>query len=366
MSPTPSTLRLPTVLLAMVLQACAGDSRPLPEPPLEEVSPVLAVPAGMGHYCSMLWPAQDWAFAWEPDTSSAPCEQLRARSAGGNVARAGLYSAEGRNNVISRCEDGTVGLWSGLGASPLQSAHADATKHQRKGCVFTAAPDALPIFDAPFSLVTRVFHATGFDFAQDVPLDVADFGQTGSTTAHIVDHLGRDQSNANFVNNHDGHDWGMITGTPILAVANGTVLLARDREVPCASPIQKEVYVQHDVGSGEYLERFVSYYAHFKSYVVTAGQVVRKGQVLGYAGSTGCSSAPHLHLAVARLTNTASEYRRDYSIPSTDHPPMTSNIEVYGWAAPSGFDPWAWRNHPSGALSIDLWNEGQAPVNPNF
>ncbi|WXH31887.1 hypothetical protein WA016_05866 [Myxococcus stipitatus] len=69
---------------------------------------------------------------------------------------------------------------------------------------------------------------------------------------------------------------------------------------------------------------------------------------------------------MTRLTNTASEYRRAYSIPSTDPPLMTSNIEPYGWAAPQGFDPWAWRNHPNGALSMNLWNAGQAPLNPNF
>ncbi|MCE9669695.1 M23 family metallopeptidase [Myxococcus stipitatus] len=365
MCPTLSKLCISVVLVA-VLQACRTERGARQEAAPDETTEGIRVPPGMGHYCSMTWPDNAWALAWEPSTGSDPCGNLRSQSPGGSVARAGLYSAEGMNNVVMRCEGG-VGIWKGVGATPLRIAFDKAKEYDFKGCVFTAAPDALPIFDAPFPTnAPKLSHGTGFDFAQGIPLEVADYGQSGSAQATIVDHLGRDQSNRNAVDNHDGHDWGMRLGTPILAVADGIVMRARDRLVPCDSPVQKEVYLQHTVGSGEYEERFVSYYAHFHAYVVVTGQRVRKGQVIGYVGSSGCSSGPHLHLAVTRLTNTAAEYRRDYDIPRKDHPPMTSNIEPYGWAAPEGFDPWAWRYHPRGALSINLWNPQRAPMNPNF
>lgn len=52
-------------------------------------------------------------------------------------------------------------------------------------------------------------------------------------------------------------------------------------------------------------ERFVYYYAHLDRYVkdLAEGQVLRKGQVLGYVGSTGnaAPNAPHLHFTIFRL-----------------------------------------------------------------
>ncbi|WP_338864702.1 M23 family metallopeptidase [Myxococcus stipitatus] len=363
MNSTLLTLRTPWMLFTMALLACGGARVVRQSEPLEDANPDISVPPGMGHYCSMLWRGSRWALEWDASSASDPCGELRAMTAEGRVARAGLYSSKGLNNVVMRCGE-AITLWKGMGAVPLQSAVDDAMANGRKECVFTVAPDALPIFDAPFAADTPdVGHVPGgFDFAQGITLNVGDLGQQGLANAHIVDNQGRDMSNKGAVNNHDGHDWGMPTGTPVLAVANGVVLLARDREVSCDSPIQKEVYIEHVVGSGEYEERFVSYYAHVDSYSVVAGQRVRKGQVIGLSGNTGCSGGPHLHLAVTRLTNTASEYRRPYVIPSKDHPPMDSNIEPYGWAAPRGFDPWAWRNYPRGALSIHLWNPGQAPM----
>ncbi|AGC47089.1 M23 peptidase domain-containing protein [Myxococcus stipitatus DSM 14675] len=334
------------------------------EAPDDAANPNIAVPPGMGHYCSMLWRGDRWALEWEPSSKSDPCGRLRDQQAEGRVAHAGLYSTHGLNNVVMRCRNG-VDYWRGVGAGPLKSAVDEALASQRRGCVFTVAPDALPLFDSPFSASTRIqgHFPGGFDFAQgDVTVDVNGFDQPGLANAHIVESHGIDMSNTVAVNDHDGHDWTVPTGTPVLSVADGVVLLARDRKVPCESPIQKEVYIQHIVGSGEYEERFVTYYAHVDSYSVVAGQRVKKGQVIGLSGETGCAGGPHLHLAVTRLTNTASEYRRAYSIPSTDHPPMTSNIEPYGWEAPRGFDPWGWMNYPSGALSIDLWNPGQAPA----
>ena len=49
-------------------------------------------------------------------------------------------------------------------------------------------------------------------------------------------------------------------------------------------------YVKIDHGNGK-----VTIYAHFTSVVVSPGQSVGKGQVIGYVGTTGQSTGPHLH-----------------------------------------------------------------------
>lgn len=52
-------------------------------------------------------------------------------------------------------------------------------------------------------------------------------------------------------------------------------------------------------------QRFVYYYAHLQEYApgLVEGQTVRRGQVLGYVGTTGNAPAntPHLHFAIARV-----------------------------------------------------------------
>ena len=43
---------------------------------------------------------------------------------------------------------------------------------------------------------------------------------------------------------------------------------------------------------------FSSVYMHMSYYVVSAGEQVRAGQVIGYVGSTGLSEGPHLHFGI--------------------------------------------------------------------
>jgi murein DD-endopeptidase MepM/ murein hydrolase activator NlpD len=43
---------------------------------------------------------------------------------------------------------------------------------------------------------------------------------------------------------------------------------------------------------------YETYYAHFSSFEVGCGQAVYQGQVLGYCGSTGWSTGPHLHYEI--------------------------------------------------------------------
>lgn len=85
---------------------------------------------------------------------------------------------------------------------------------------------------------------------------------------------------------HKGIDLAAPTGTPVYATADGTVEMAQ-----WFSSYGKFVKIEH----GADLE---TRYAHLSGYTVSAGQSVRKGDLIGYVGSTGRSTGPHLHYEV--------------------------------------------------------------------
>lgn len=100
-------------------------------------------------------------------------------------------------------------------------------------------------------------------------------------------------------NGHSGIDFAAEEGAEVYAVAGG-IVTAADYDV------EKGNYVVLDHGGGLETE-----YQHMKSLLVSAGQSVVQGQVLGYVGNTGNSTGPHLHFearqdgAPADLTGTA-------------------------------------------------------------
>jgi len=82
---------------------------------------------------------------------------------------------------------------------------------------------------------------------------------------------------------HGGVDQRTPTGEPIRAVAAGTVTFAQQFNV-----LGNAAGIDH----GQGLE---SMYLHMSKLVVTPGAQVQRGDILGYAGSTGRSTGPHLH-----------------------------------------------------------------------
>jgi murein DD-endopeptidase MepM/ murein hydrolase activator NlpD len=84
-------------------------------------------------------------------------------------------------------------------------------------------------------------------------------------------------------NFHGGWDQRSPAGTPVHAVADGVVKIARDWKLH-----GRTVGVDH----GQGLE---SMYLHMSKLAVAEGATVKKGDVVGYVGSTGRSTAPHLH-----------------------------------------------------------------------
>lgn len=83
---------------------------------------------------------------------------------------------------------------------------------------------------------------------------------------------------------HLGVDYGAPTGTPVKAVGDGVVI-----KRGWAGGYGNQIVLKHDAG----LE---SWYAHLSGYArgLKKGQRVRQGQVIGFVGSTGLSTGPHL------------------------------------------------------------------------
>jgi murein DD-endopeptidase MepM/ murein hydrolase activator NlpD len=87
---------------------------------------------------------------------------------------------------------------------------------------------------------------------------------------------------------HSGQDYRARTGTPIVAVTSGRVVGA-GRMGGCG------IAVKLDHGGG-----LQTRYCHMSRMAVSRGQSVRRGQVIGYVGSTGLSTGPHLHYEMYR------------------------------------------------------------------
>ncbi|MCB1641948.1 MAG: M23 family metallopeptidase [Xanthomonadales bacterium] len=92
--------------------------------------------------------------------------------------------------------------------------------------------------------------------------------------------------NGKATSHHTGRDAPVSVGTPLHAVADGTVVLAADHLLT-----GKAVYVDHGGG-------LVSMLFHLSELDVPTGDEVKQGQVLGKVGSTGRSTGPHMHLGL--------------------------------------------------------------------
>lgn len=91
---------------------------------------------------------------------------------------------------------------------------------------------------------------------------------------------------------HPGVDMGAPRGTPILAPLTGTVRATGNTDaVPGCYSWGKWTLIDHANGLS-------TLYAHQDVLGVTAGQKVSTGEVIGYVGSTGFSTGPHLHFTV--------------------------------------------------------------------
>lgn len=91
---------------------------------------------------------------------------------------------------------------------------------------------------------------------------------------------------------HFGMDFTAPRGTPIYATGDGVVRRADNR----STGFGKHIRIDHGYG-------YTSLYAHLYKYNVKVNQRVKRGDLIGFVGSTGRSEAPHLHYEIMKDGN---------------------------------------------------------------
>jgi murein DD-endopeptidase MepM/ murein hydrolase activator NlpD len=107
---------------------------------------------------------------------------------------------------------------------------------------------------------------------------------------------------------HHGIDYAAATGTPVFAVAGGEVIYSSR-----AGGFGNLVKIRHDDG-------YVTYYGHLSRFAdgLHVGQPVAQKQVIGYVGSTGLSTGPHVCFRVAK----DGKYVNPIQLPTPEGPPL--------------------------------------------
>lgn len=91
---------------------------------------------------------------------------------------------------------------------------------------------------------------------------------------------------------HNGVDFGASEGTPIKAARGGTITGTGNTDTACPNASYgRWILLKHDNGLS-------TIYAHLSLIKATVGQSVAQGEVIGYVGSSGYATGPHLHFTV--------------------------------------------------------------------
>lgn len=102
---------------------------------------------------------------------------------------------------------------------------------------------------------------------------------------------------------HNGMDFTAPTGTDIYATGDGAVTIAKS----LIGSFGNHIIIDHGFG-------YQTVYAHMDGFNVKQGQKVKRGDIIGYVGNTGLSTAPHLHYEIlinGRNVNPALYYFND-------------------------------------------------------
>jgi murein DD-endopeptidase MepM/ murein hydrolase activator NlpD len=147
---------------------------------------------------------------------------------------------------------------------PYTQAAIDA---HTKGIAPNQAPKPDPIAVAKFDKETGQ--------GNDVPSGLPVKGQVSSPFGH--------RTSVGNAHNHNGTDFAVVVGTPVVAPADGVVKSAGDNGGG------EGVFVILDAGDA------VHKFFHLSQIKVKSGQKVSKGEILALSGNTGYSTGPHLH-----------------------------------------------------------------------
>jgi hypothetical protein len=112
----------------------------------------------------------------------------------------------------------------------------------------------------------------------------------------ISQHFGENPKIYPLTNGHNGIDFGLPEGNPVVAAADGVVSRAELDTATSSDP--KKGYGYHV--RVLHLDDSTSIYGHFQkdSFTVQTGDNIRMGDIVGRSGNTGFSTGPHLHFEV--------------------------------------------------------------------
>ncbi len=120
---------------------------------------------------------------------------------------------------------------------------------------------------------------------------------------------------------HEGLDFSAPIGTPIYATGDGVVeKVKRSRR-----GYGNHVIINHGFG-------YKTLYAHMSKIIVKPGQKVKRGQIIGYVGNTGKSTAPHLHYEVwknGKKVNPINYFFNDLTIDQYEEIVQRANSNKY-------------------------------------
>ncbi|WP_219006947.1 M23/M56 family metallopeptidase [Aquimarina litoralis] len=121
-----------------------------------------------------------------------------------------------------------------------------------------------------------------------VEIPPSGFPIQNGTKENITAHYGKKFDHPKLKKNviHQGIDIRAKIGTPIIATANGTVKLAKNK-----GNWGNLIVISHTDG-------YETWYAHLDSFDVKENQQVKAGEIIGKSGNTGLSTGPHLHYEV--------------------------------------------------------------------
>lgn len=207
----------------------------------------------------------------------------KARSIVGAIAAIGslAVSQPALANSSAAAADVTAPLRAAAAAKPAQTGDEEFRSLFNS---WTASSNGLAI--APASQVNSLgssFSPASVSIPSRMPVDGASLTSGFGMRTHPV--LGGRRQ-------HRGVDLSMPTGTPVYATADGVVSKAE-----WFSSYGLYISVEH----GASLQ---TRFGHLSRLNVAAGQQVKKGDLIGYVGSTGRSTGPHLHYEV-RIAGTA-------------------------------------------------------------
>ncbi len=121
--------------------------------------------------------------------------------------------------------------------------------------------------------------------------------------------------------NHNGIDISNGSyGAKVIAIADGVVETysnsckhnygKKPLKTCCGSGYGNYITINHGTKDGK---TYIAYYAHLGSITVRSGQSVKKGQIVGYVGSTGRSTGAHLHFGIAIKQGKVSTWKNPMS-----------------------------------------------------